>query len=150
MAVNQNVHPILTSKAGSADLAFEEVAYNPHPKDREFKRVHVVLGDQNDTHAPSVFWAKDPPGVLWDKQSHPCDMLLAYVQGSQKVGDKWFKVGDFRIVKAGDVYGPIEAGPEGSTVLIVFSNADFFPNFVGSNTTNFDSPFIHHVRDPKK
>jgi hypothetical protein len=78
-------------------------------------------------------------------------MVMSYLQGSQKVGDKWYHAGDARIVKAGDVYGPIEAGPEGSTAIIVFAHGDYVPVFekeaVADETTPA-TPYYQHAHTP--
>ena len=41
-------------------------------------------------------------------------------EGSVQVTRRWYHEGDIRIVKGGTVYGPVIAGPEGATVLIIF------------------------------
>jgi hypothetical protein len=137
---------VIESSAGSLGINLEDESFEPRPG---FKRTHVILGRDEDHDAARVYWAKDPPGVVWDPQSHNCDMVISYLQGSQKVGDKWYNAGDARIVKAGTVYGPIEAGPEGSTVVIIFSNADYQPIFEGAVEVEGESPFVpffEHVR----
>jgi hypothetical protein len=135
------------SSAGSLHITLEAESFEPRPG---FKRTHMVLGRDDDPMAPRVYWAKDPPGVLWDRQSHRCDMFMAYLQGGQKVGDKWYGAGDARVVKAGTVYGPIEAGPEGSTVVIIFSNGDYQPIFENDSADDSEdafAPFYEHVRE---
>jgi hypothetical protein len=137
---------VIESNAGSRGITLEDESFEVRPG---FKRTHLILGREDDHDAARVYWAKDPPGVVWDPQSHGCDMVISYLQGSQKVGDKWFHAGDARIVKAGTVYGPIEAGPEGSTVVIIFSNADYQPVFQGEQAVEGADPFepfFEHVR----
>jgi hypothetical protein len=130
--------------SGSFDLNFESDSVEPR---EGFRRVHVILGAPSDAGSPQIYWAQDPPGVVWDSQSHNTDFLMAYLQGSQKVGDKWYRAGDARVVKAGTVYGPIEAGPEGSTALLVFAHADHKPNFEepGDEDSN-GSPYFKPAR----
>ena len=137
---------VIESSAGSQGITLEDESFEPRPG---FKRTHIILGRDDDHNAARVYWAQDPPGVVWDPQSHNCDMVISYLQGSQKVGDKWFHAGDARVVKAGTVYGPIEAGPGGSTVVILFANADYQPNFQGAQAVDGGVPFVpffEHVR----
>jgi hypothetical protein len=140
-----SVPKIFVSQRGSADFTFAEVALTPRPG---FGRVHVILGDKDDPKSSHAFWAKDPPCVVWDRQSHPTDMVVIYLEGRQKVGDTWYEAGDARIVKAGSPYGPVEAGPEGSTVLIVYATADHRPVFDDRSVESEGaSPFEVHVRE---
>src|ERR1700737_409072 len=132
MADDKSTPRHIATDAGSTDLNLEEWAYEPRPG---FKRTHVVIGKEGDPAAPQFFWAQDPPGITWDAQSSRCDFVLVYLQGSQKVGDKWHHAGEARLVKAGEVYGPIEAGPEGSTIVMVFANADYVPVFTDKPVT---------------
>jgi len=133
----------LASGNGSVNSTLDEAAFAPRPG---FKRVHVILGDEDDQESPQVYWAKDPPNITWDAQSHGADFVMFYLEGSQKVGDTWFSAGDVRVVKAGTVYGPITAGPEGSTVLLVFASANYKPKFE-SGDDETGSPYHDHVRD---
>jgi len=135
----------IVSAQGSANAKLEDVAFEPRPG---FKRVHVVLGEEGDSAAPQVYWAKDPPGITWDAQSHGSDFVMFYIEGGQTVGDQWFEAGDVRVVKAGTVYGPITAGPEGSTVVLVFASADYKPTFETTSDDETGSPYHDHVRDP--
>jgi hypothetical protein len=129
--------------SGSFDLNFESASVEPR---KGFRRVHVILGGPGNASSPQIYWAQDPPGVHWDSQSHNADFLMAYLQGSQKVGDRWYRAGDARVVKAGTVYGPIEAGPEGSTAILVFAHADYQPNFEEETADESKgSPYFQHA-----
>jgi hypothetical protein len=134
----------IASGNGSVAVKLDDVAFEPRPG---FKRVHVMLGDEHDEGAPQVYWAKDPPDITWDAQSHGADFVMFYLEGSQKVGDTWYGAGDVRVVKAGTVYGPITAGPEGSTVLLVFASANYKPKFEGDHPDETGSPYHDHVRE---
>ena len=46
-------------------------------------------------------------------------------QGSQKVGGRWLHEGDIRIGLANKGYGPLIAGPEGVTVLVIFADGNW-------------------------
>ena len=44
------------------------------------------------------------------------------LEGTQKVSGKWLYPGDIRIGLANRGYGPLIAGPEGVTVLVIFAD----------------------------
>ena len=89
------------------------------------------VGTPDDPEAPTVFQTYFPPGYEVPPHTHACDYAEIILEGSQQVTRKWHKAGDVRIVKAGTVYGPLVAGPEGAKVLLIFSNARFSPIPVG-------------------
>jgi hypothetical protein len=62
------------------------------------------------------------PGVTVQPHSHVCDYTEILLEGSEQVTRKWHHAGDVRVVKAGTVYGPLVAGPEGVTKLIIFKD----------------------------
>jgi hypothetical protein len=131
-----------TSASGSSDLNFEAASTEVRSG---FKRVHIILGEKDDPNAPHVYWSHDPAGVTWDAQSHHTDFVMSYLQGSQKVGDKWYHAGDARIVKAGTVYGPMETGPEGMTAILVFAQANAKPIFADDAPDEKESPYFRHA-----
>lgn len=131
-----------TSASGSSDLNFVDASTEVRSG---MKRVHVVLGEEDDPNAPHVYWSQDPPGLKWDAQSHHVDFMMSYLQGSQKVGDKWYYAGDARIVKAGTVYGPLETGPDGLTAILVFAQANAKPIFEGDDPDEKESPYFRHA-----
>jgi hypothetical protein len=111
---------LIASNDGSVDVAFESMADSPRPG---LKRLRIMLGAADDRKVADIHWAQDPPGIQWDAHSYPTDFIMVYLHGSQKVGEEWFREGDARIVKAGDVTGPMEAGPEGSMALVIFADS---------------------------
>jgi hypothetical protein len=84
-----------------------------------------AVGDEDDVSAPRVFRGVFPPGCRLEPHSHACDYAEIILEGSQKVGRRWYRQGDVRIVRARTVYGPLIAGPQGATVMVVFRNADY-------------------------
>ena len=94
-----------------------------------------VIGDDDDESAPVVMRGSFPPGAVVAPHSHPCDYAEILLEGSQQVTRQWHYPGDIRIVKAGTVYGPLVAGPEGVTVLVIFRSGDCATEWVtgGSN-----------------
>jgi hypothetical protein len=80
----------------------------------------VRVGEPNDPNAPVVLRMEFPPGGTVGVHSHDTDYTEIIIAGSQRVTRKMHTVGDVRVVKAGTAYGPLVAGPEGATVLIIF------------------------------
>lgn len=61
-----------------------------------------------------------PPGYVGTRHSHEADTVYIVRRGVLHVeGEGSFGVGDIRWVKAGTVYGPERAGPEGCEVFLV-------------------------------
>jgi hypothetical protein len=146
--MTQNTEPgFFTTTAGTTYLNFEEVNYQTRPG---FKRVVMLLGDENDPNTPRAIWAQDPPGVVWDRQACPCDLVVVYLQGGQTIDGTWYGAGEARLQKGGTIYGPIESGPEGSTVLLVFKNDNYHAVFEGAAFGKFESPYYKHAHLPEE
>ena len=79
-----------------------------------------TLGDDDDLTAPIIIRGTFPPGCVVAPHSHECDYTEIILEGSERVGRRWHKAGDIRIVKGGTHYGPLVAGPEGLTKLVIF------------------------------
>jgi hypothetical protein len=75
--------------------------------------------------SPTVFKASFPPNCRIEAHTHACDYSEILLQGSQKVGAKWLHEGDIRIGLANKGYGPLIAGPEGVTVLVIFADGNW-------------------------
>lgn len=80
----------------------------------------IGLPDNED--APTVFKMWFPPGCTIEVHTHDCDYSEIVLEGSQMVGRKWLYPGDIRIGLANRGYGPLVAGPEGASVLVIFAN----------------------------
>ena len=80
------------------------------------------VGAPEDESAPTVFRVYFPPGCTIEPHTHACDYTEIVLQGSQKVGETWLREGDIRIGLADRGYGPLVAGPEGATVLVIFAD----------------------------
>jgi len=91
------------------------VEYANGIKSSQFK-----IGDDDDEQAPVVLIGTWPPGATVGPHSHVSDYAEIIIAGSQQVTRRWHHAGDVRIVKGGTTYGPLVAGPEGVTVLIIF------------------------------
>jgi hypothetical protein len=61
-----------------------------------------------------------PPNYVGKVHWHPADTVYVVRQGVFNVeGEGAYKVGDIRWVKAGTLYGPESAGPEGCEVMLM-------------------------------
>ncbi|MEQ8717825.1 MAG: hypothetical protein RIE08_09455 [Acidimicrobiales bacterium] len=85
-----------------------EQFHDPHGRPTTPVRNLTVEG------GPNIIEAKFPPNFHAGDHWHPYDTIYIFTQGEMKVGGEGsYKPGDIRWVKAGHVYGPEEAGPEG-------------------------------------
>ena len=71
-----------------------------------------------------VVMVEFPPGAQVDPHTHTADYVEVVIAGSQMVTGRWHHAGDLRTVRAGTGYGPLVAGPEGATVMLIFSRGD--------------------------
>jgi hypothetical protein len=105
---------------GELQVRFQDVA-KENPIDHTLI-ARVLLGDPDSPSASNVFWIRFTPGHHTEPHSHASDYCEVILEGSLRVGKKWLGPGDVRIVKAGTGYGPLEAGPEGVTALVIFES----------------------------
>lgn len=91
----------------------------------------VGLADKDAS--PTVFKVYFPPGCTIEPHTHECDYSEIILEGSQKVGNKWLHAGDIRVGLANRGYGPLVAGPEGVTVLVIFANGHWPAITLGRN-----------------
>lgn len=83
------------------------------------------IGRPSDDAAPTVFKVWFPPDCRIEAHTHACDYSEIILQGSQKVSGKWLHEGDVRVGLANQGYGPLIAGPEGVTVLVIFASGNW-------------------------
>lgn len=83
------------------------------------------IGLPDNEAAPTVFKMWFPPGCTIEAHTHACDYSEIILAGSQKVGNKWLYPGDIRIGMANRGYGPLVAGPEGASVLVIFATGQW-------------------------
>ena len=95
------------------------------------------IGLPDDPASPTVFKAYFPPDCRVEAHTHACDYSEIIVKGSQKVSGKWLHEGNIRIGLANRAYGPLIAGPEGVTVLVIFANGNWpaIPVAAGDGST---------------
>ena len=71
-----------------------------------------------------------PPGYVGKVHWHPADTVYVVRRGQFIVeGEGTYEVGDLRWVKAGTVYGPESAGPDGCEVMLIAAGTFPLPTF---------------------
>ena len=129
-----------------ADEAPQRVHYQHHTSwDELFSELYggittsmFRVGTPEDADAPTVFKTYFPPNNEVAPHSHSCDYAEVILEGCQQVTRKWYYPGDIRIAKANSVYGPLLAGPEGVTVLLIFRTGEYAPIPIDGNAAQFD------------
>jgi quercetin dioxygenase-like cupin family protein len=83
----------------------------------------VRVGEEDDPDSPLLLMMRFPPNGRVPVHSHETDYAEVVLEGTQYVGRRLHHAGDVRVVKAGTAYGPLVAGPEGATVLVIFRDS---------------------------
>ena len=91
------------------------------------------VGMPDEASSPTVFKVYYPPNSFIEAHTHECDYTEIVLEGSQRVGATWHKAGDIRIGLANRGYGPLVAGPEGTTVLFFFADGRWPAITIGNN-----------------
>lgn len=91
------------------------------------------IGLPDDEDSPTVFKMWFPPGCTIEPHTHACDYSEIILEGSQKVGNKWLYPGNIRVGLANRGYGPLVAGPEGASVLVIFADGRWPGITLGKN-----------------
>ena len=120
------------------ETSWEELEVQELPNGIRNRRFLIDSG--KDPSAPIVFWTYFPPHTVTPAHSHECDYAEIILSGSQQVTRRWHKAGTVRIVKAGTVYGPLVAGPEGATVIVIFRSSNWEP--VPAREADVDGLFL--------
>jgi hypothetical protein len=82
-----------------------------------------ILGGRDDTHAPQVWIIELPPHYVIPQHYHDVHRIEIMLKGSYRLDGQERGPGAITFFKAGELYGPIEYGPEGGTSLEVFSDS---------------------------
>jgi hypothetical protein len=104
----------IPARAGRTDFSFDS------PELKAAGVGGVFMGD--DPHGPLVWFQELPPNIVAPAHSHYTDYLTVVIEGSLRVGRKWYGPGSVRIQEAGSVYGPSLVGPDGLKVMVVFTD----------------------------
>ena len=86
-------------------------------------RYASFLMEEGDPSSPLVVLSTFEPGERVEPHTHGANYFEYILEGEQTVGKVKFGKGDIRFAKGGAGYGPIEVGPQGCSVLIVFQAA---------------------------
>lgn len=84
-----------------------------------------LLDTTEDMSTPAAYCLRMPPDYVLFRHAHPCERFEIVIQGSLEIGDgRVAHAGDIFTAKAGELYGPHTAGPEGCTTIEIFSHLD--------------------------
>lgn len=87
-------------------------------KNLRYLREYLGADPENGTLVLVVHYE---PGCEVGVHHHECDYCSIIVEGTINISHVDYGVGHMRFVKAGTVYGPLIAGPEGCTVIDIFA-----------------------------
>lgn len=105
-----------------SDIAWEQF-HDPH--ERPTTPVRVLSAG-----SPAILQASFPPDFHAGDHWHPFDTIYIFTAGEMRVGDEGaYRPGDIRWVRAGHVYGPEEAGPDGVEFFLVSLGGDIGLNW---------------------
>ena len=76
---------------------------------------------QNPENGTGVLVVRYDPNAVIGVHYHQCDYCSVVVEGSIEISHIKHETGSMRFVKAGTVYGPLVAGPEGCTMIDIFA-----------------------------
>jgi quercetin dioxygenase-like cupin family protein len=82
------------------------------------------VGEDERGSVVQMIVVKYDPGARIEPHYHECDYCSIVVEGSIEVTRRVHDVGSVRVVKAGTVYGPLVAGPDGCTVIDIFATGE--------------------------
>jgi len=104
-----------------SDLGYEELP------DRLKSGWFVLAHDQETApdSATTVMQVHYPPNFHVPPHTHNVAYAEIVVAGTVEVTRRSYGPGDIRVVGAGTGYGPVVAGPDGATVIIVFDGRDW-------------------------
>jgi mannose-6-phosphate isomerase-like protein (cupin superfamily) len=83
--------------------------------------VWYLSWDDDESDVPIFAISEFNPGAVVQPHHHESDYVSYVVEGSLSVTRRQHVAGEVRFVRAGTVYGPIEIGAEGATVIEVFT-----------------------------
>lgn len=104
---------------GFLDSSWDEAEFVDTPIGRA---CFVDIGDPSDTTRPLVALIDYAPGTVIPPHSHGTDYTSIVVSGEIEITRRLHRAGAVRVVRAGTVYGPLIAGPDGCRVIEVFED----------------------------
>tara|TARA_B100001250_G_scaffold331673_1_gene296873 strand:- start:834 stop:1313 length:480 start_codon:yes stop_codon:yes gene_type:complete len=112
------------AKRGHVVTSWEDL---PHVTMDEtgIETISYRIGMPDDNASPTVFKLYFPPNCRVEAHTHSCNYSEIILDGSQKVSGKWLHKGDIRVGLANKGYGPLIAGPEGASILVIFADGNW-------------------------
>jgi len=112
------------AKRGHVVTSWEDL---PHVTMDEtgIETISYRIGMPDDNASPTVFKLYFPPNCRVEAHTHSCNYSEIILDGSQKVSGKWLYKGDIRVGLANKGYGPLIAGPEGASILVIFADGNW-------------------------
>ncbi|WP_040482049.1 cupin domain-containing protein [Luminiphilus syltensis] len=100
---------------------FVDPGENPGFFEKMTETIKVKFMGENWEKGPWIVANLFPPNVKAGEHSHNFDTVYLITKGSLNFNDGlgWFSPGDVRWVRAGTIYGPEEAGPEGCEFILI-------------------------------
>jgi hypothetical protein len=84
----------------------------------------IRLDPDDDPTSPTLAVTKFPPNVVLPRHAHPSPFVDAVVAGSILIEGEEHHVGTVRRLAGGVVYGPVQSGPDGCTLLEFYAHED--------------------------
>lgn len=113
-------HPPNAVTRGRMELDFGSPALS------EPGMVAVALGEQPD--GPMALLVCSPPNLEWAAHHHDTETITIVIEGSVRVGTRWYGPGSVRIQERGSVYGPGMTGPDGAKTIVFFADRRGLPD----------------------
>lgn len=110
----------VAKKAGRFDFSFDE------PSLAASGSGAVFLTDAPD--GPLAMFIALPGDVEAPAHSHDSDSITVVLEGSIRVGKKWYRQGSIRVQDKGSIYGPALTGPEGVKTIVFFADRRGLPD----------------------
>ncbi len=112
------------AKRGHVVTSWEDL---PHVTmdETDIETISYRIGMPDDNASPTVFKLYFPPNCRVEAHTHSCNYSEIILDGSQKVSGKWLYKGDIRVGLANKGYGPLIAGPEGASILVIFADGNW-------------------------
>ena len=120
---NNAGNPGTTSETPARRIGFRDVSWHEPGNWTRGESLQYVMEriGQNPDGGTGVLVVRYDPNCKVGVHYHEADYCSIVVEGSIEISHVKHEVGSMRFVKAGTVYGPLIAGPEGCTVIDVFA-----------------------------
>lgn len=103
-----------------SSTSWEELETHWTPNGAHFS--YFSIAEPGVVGQPTVVKMSFPPGARVEPHTHACNYCEIILEGSETVTRTTHVAGDILIRKAGTAYGPLIAGPEGVTKLLIFTD----------------------------